>query len=107
MPSSALAVNYSIPEQSEHGAVQSPAPLSGVIGNNDRAEIRSGAPRDRASAWYPAAEVRVTGKSFEMKGRVRSCTFDLLPGFFIDVELYTESRWSAKRFVPQAPADAD
>jgi hypothetical protein len=39
MPSSALVVNYSIPKQSEHGAVQSPAPLRHIIVHDSEASL--------------------------------------------------------------------
>jgi len=46
-------------------------------------------------------KVRVKGKGHELMGFVKSCTFERLLGFFIDVELVPESRWSEKWFVPQ------
>ena len=46
-------------------------------------------------------KVRVKGKGHELTGFVRSCTFDRLLGFFIDIRLLTESRWSEKWFVPE------
>ena len=49
----------------------------------------------------PGTKVRVKGKGHELKGFVRSCTFDRLLGFFIDVGLLAESRWSEKWFVPE------
>jgi hypothetical protein len=49
----------------------------------------------------PGTKVRVKGKEHELKGFVRSCTFDRVLGFFIDVWLLTESRWSEKWFVPE------
>jgi hypothetical protein len=45
--------------------------------------------------------VRVKGKLHELKGVVRSCTFDQLLGYFIDIRLGAESRWSEKWFVPE------
>ena len=45
--------------------------------------------------------VRVKGKVHELKGIVRKCTFDQLLGFFIDIRLDVESRWSEKWFVPE------
>jgi hypothetical protein len=45
--------------------------------------------------------VQVKGKVHELKGVVRSCTFDQLLGFFIDIRLDAESRWSEKWFVPE------
>jgi hypothetical protein len=45
--------------------------------------------------------VRVKGKVHELKGFVSSCTCDGLLGFFVDVELDAESRWSEDLFVPQ------
>jgi|SRR5580704_4009539 hypothetical protein len=49
----------------------------------------------------PGTKVRVRGKAHELKGFVRSCTFDRLLGFFIDIALSAESRWSEKWFVPE------
>ena len=49
----------------------------------------------------PGTRVRVTGRSHELKGSVRSCTFDRVLGFFIDIGLDVESRWSEKWFVPE------
>jgi hypothetical protein len=49
----------------------------------------------------PGTKVRVKGKTHELKGFVRSCTFDRLLGFFIDIGLDAESRWSEKWFVPE------
>jgi hypothetical protein len=46
------------------------------------------------------SKVRVRGESHELKGFVRSCTHDPLLGFFIDIGLDSESRWSEKWFVP-------
>jgi hypothetical protein len=46
-------------------------------------------------------KVRVTGRAHELKGSVRSCTFDRVLGFFIDIGLDVESRWSEKWFVPE------
>jgi len=46
-------------------------------------------------------KVRIRGQLHELKGRVRSCTFDGLLGFFVDIALDLESRWSEKWFVPQ------
>ena|ERR1700676_3124549 len=45
--------------------------------------------------------VRVKAKARDLKGIVRSCTFDQLLGFFIDIRLDAESRWSEKWFVPE------
>jgi hypothetical protein len=45
--------------------------------------------------------LRVKGKAQEMNGRVKSCTFDRALGFFIEVGLDAESRWSEKWFVPE------
>lgn len=47
------------------------------------------------------AKVRVKGEAHELKGFVRSCTFDRLLGFFVDIGLDEESRWTEKWFVPQ------
>ena len=49
----------------------------------------------------PGTKVRVKGKVHELKGFVRSCTYDRVLGFFVDIGLDTESRWSEKWFVPQ------
>src|ERR1700678_273296 len=46
-------------------------------------------------------KVCVKGKVHELKGFVRSCTFDRLLGFFIDIGLDAESRWTEKWFVPE------
>jgi hypothetical protein len=46
-------------------------------------------------------KVRIRGQVHELKGSVRSCTFDRLLGFFIDIALDLESRWSEKWFVPE------
>jgi hypothetical protein len=46
-------------------------------------------------------KVRMMGKAHELKGFVRSCTCDRLLGFFIDVGLDVESRWSKEWFVPE------
>lgn len=45
--------------------------------------------------------VRVKGKGHELLGYVRSCTVDRVLGFFINIELQRQSRWSEKWFVPQ------
>jgi hypothetical protein len=47
------------------------------------------------------AKVRIKGKAHELKGFVRSCTFDRVLGFFIDIGLDAESRWSEKWFLPE------
>jgi hypothetical protein len=46
-------------------------------------------------------KVRVKGKAHELNGFVRSCTFDRLLGFFIDIGLNAESRWSANWYAPE------
>jgi hypothetical protein len=46
-------------------------------------------------------KVRVKRKVTELIGFVRSCTFDNLLGYFIDIDLDVESRWSEKWFVPE------
>ena len=46
-------------------------------------------------------KVRVKGQVHELKGFVRSCTFDRLLGFFIDIGLDAGSRWSEKWFLPE------
>jgi hypothetical protein len=43
----------------------------------------------------------VKGESEVLKGTVMSCSHDLMLGFFIEVHLDTESRWSEKWFVPK------
>lgn len=53
------------------------------------------------AAVPPGTKVRVKGEAHELKGRVRSCTFDRLLGFFIEIGLDAESRWSEKWFVPE------
>jgi hypothetical protein len=53
------------------------------------------------NAVPPGTKVRVKGKVHELKGFVRSCTFNRLLGFFIDIRLDAESRWSEKWFVPE------
>lgn len=45
--------------------------------------------------------VRVKGKLHELKGFVRSCLCDPVLGFFVDIGLDAESRWSEKWFVPE------
>jgi hypothetical protein len=47
------------------------------------------------------SKVRVRGKAHELKGFVRSCEFDPLLGFFVDIGLDAGSRWSEKWFVPE------
>jgi hypothetical protein len=49
----------------------------------------------------PGTKVRIRGKVHDLKGFVRSCTFDRLLGFFVDIGFDCESRWSEKWFVPQ------
>lgn len=49
----------------------------------------------------PGTKVRVRSKVHNLKGFVRSCTFDRLLGFFVDIGFNSESRWSEKWFVPQ------
>ena len=46
-------------------------------------------------------KVRVMGKAKELMGRVKSCTFDRVLGYFIEVGLDAQSRWSEKWFVPE------
>src|ERR1700722_12018554 len=46
-------------------------------------------------------KVRVKGKAHELKGVVRTCKFDRLLGFFVDIGLDGESRWSEKWFAPE------
>ena|SRR5271166_5925384 len=53
------------------------------------------------AAVRPGTKVRVRGEVHELKGSVRRCTNDRLLGFFIEIGLDTESRWSEKWFVPQ------
>jgi hypothetical protein len=52
------------------------------------------------TAVSPGTRVRVKREAAELKGFVRSCTFDKVLGFFIDIGLDAESRWSEKWFVP-------
>lgn len=55
-----------------------------------------------AEAAVPlGTKVRVKGIAHELKGFVRSCTFDRRLGYFIEVALDAESRWSEKWFVPE------
>src|SRR5580698_6761270 len=44
--------------------------------------------------------LRVKGKAHELNGRVRSCSFDEVLGYFVEVGLDAESRWSEKWFIP-------
>jgi hypothetical protein len=53
------------------------------------------------NALPAGTKVRVKGKAHELKGFVRSCTFDRLLGFFVDIGLDAESRWSDKWFAPE------
>lgn len=53
------------------------------------------------AAVPPGAKVHVKGEAHELKGCVRSCTFDRLLGFFVEIVLDAESRWSEKWFVPE------
>jgi hypothetical protein len=53
------------------------------------------------SALRIRTKVRVIVKNHELIGCVRSCTFDGLLGFFIEIVLDPESRWSEKWFVPE------
>lgn len=46
-------------------------------------------------------KVEVKGETNKLKGRVKSCTYDRLLGFYVEIELAPESRWSEKWFVPQ------
>jgi hypothetical protein len=46
-------------------------------------------------------KVLVKGKGQKLKGHVKSCTFDGLLGFFVEIELAPESRWSEKWFTPE------
>jgi hypothetical protein len=52
-------------------------------------------------ALTPGTRVRVKGKGHELKGFVRSCAFDKVLGFFVDIGLDAESRWCEKWFVPE------
>lgn len=52
-------------------------------------------------AVCPGTRVLVKGKGNELKGSVRSCHFDQVLGFFIDIGLDAETRWSEKWFVPE------
>jgi hypothetical protein len=53
------------------------------------------------TAVSPGTKVRVKRQTEELTGSVRSCTFDRVLGFFIDIRLDIESRWSEKWFVPE------
>jgi len=45
--------------------------------------------------------VRVACESNELKGLVRSCTYEPSLGFFVEVKLDPESRWSQQWFKPK------
>jgi hypothetical protein len=49
----------------------------------------------------PGTNLRVKGQAHELTGVVRACTFDRVLGFFIEIALDAESRWSEKWFVPE------
>jgi hypothetical protein len=49
----------------------------------------------------PGTRVEVKGKTHNLKGFVRRCTFDKLLGFFVDIRLDATSLWSEKWFVPE------
>jgi len=49
----------------------------------------------------PGTKVRITGKTNELRGFVRSCISDRLLGFFIEIGLDVESRWSERWFSPE------
>jgi len=53
------------------------------------------------NALSPGTKVLVTGKAHEMKGFVKSCTFDRLLGYFLEIGFDEESRWSEKWFAPE------
>lgn len=52
------------------------------------------------SAIPRGSKVRVKREGHVLKGVVESCTFDELLGFFVDVRLDWESRWSEQWFAP-------
>jgi hypothetical protein len=54
-----------------------------------------------SEAVAPGTKVRVTGEQNELRGSVRSCVFDQILGFFVDIMLDVETRWSEKWFRPQ------
>jgi hypothetical protein len=49
----------------------------------------------------PGTKIRVSGKVHALHGFVRSCTFDRLLGFFVEIGLDEESRWTEKWFRPE------
>jgi len=53
------------------------------------------------NALSPGTKVQVKGKGHELKGFVKSCTFDRVLGFFVEIGLEEESRWTEKWFVPE------
>src|ERR1017187_9302338 len=52
------------------------------------------------SAIPRGSKVQVKREMHVLKGVVESCTFDELLGFFVDVRLDWESRWSEQWFAP-------
>jgi len=55
-----------------------------------------------AEAEIPkGTRVRVACESNELKGLVRSCTYEPSLGFFVEVKLDPESRWSQQWFMPK------
>jgi hypothetical protein len=47
------------------------------------------------------SKVRIACKTHALKGVVKSCTFQDWLGFFVEVELDPDSRWSPAKFSPQ------
>jgi hypothetical protein len=46
-------------------------------------------------------KVRIWGKTHKIKGVVRSCKYDRVLGYFVDIGLDPGSRWSEKWFRPE------
>jgi hypothetical protein len=53
------------------------------------------------NALSPGTKVRIWGKTHKIKGYVRSCKYDRMLGFFVDIGLDPGSRWSEKWFRPE------
>jgi hypothetical protein len=53
------------------------------------------------NALSRGTKVRIWGKSHKIKGYVRSCKYDRMLGFFVDIGLDPGSRWSEKWFRPE------
>lgn len=53
------------------------------------------------SELTPGTRVRIKARAKELTGFVRACSFDRVLGFFVDIGLDAESRWSEKWFMPE------